>query len=92
VLKDEQIIFIQKFIGCLYHIESDQRKLFYRTILQRMKHRSLHPLASASIVIMEYEVNTQLLFLVNAGFSNIYNLSGGIDAWSVDYDTTVLRY
>ena len=31
-------------------------------------------------------------FLVNAGFTNIYNLSGGIDAWSVDCDKTILRY
>ena len=31
-------------------------------------------------------------FLVNTGFTNIYNLSGGIDAWSVDCDATILRY
>lgn len=32
------------------------------------------------------------VFLFNSGFTHIYNLSGGIDAWSVDCDNTVLRY
>lgn len=31
-------------------------------------------------------------FLVQSGFSQIYNLSGGIDAWSIECDSSVLRY
>ncbi len=31
-------------------------------------------------------------FLVHAGFSEILNLSGGIDSWSVECDNTVSRY
>jgi len=31
-------------------------------------------------------------FMLKSGLSNIYNLSGGIDAWSVDCDNTVSRY
>ena len=27
-----------------------------------------------------------------AGFENVYNLEGGIDAWSVEIDPAVLRY
>lgn len=30
--------------------------------------------------------------LINAGFSNVYSLAGGIDAWSLMIDSTVLRY
>ena len=32
------------------------------------------------------------LFLEHAGFSDVYNLSGGIDAWSVQIDPSVPRY
>ena len=32
------------------------------------------------------------LFLEHAGFSDIYNLSGGIEAWSVQIDPSVARY
>lgn len=31
-------------------------------------------------------------FLVNQGFTNVANLSGGIDAWSQAIDATVPRY
>lgn len=31
-------------------------------------------------------------FLIHSGLSNIYNLIGGIDAWSVECDNTVSRY
>lgn len=31
-------------------------------------------------------------YLVNNGFSNVYNLDGGIDAWSLEVDSTVPRY
>jgi rhodanese-related sulfurtransferase len=32
------------------------------------------------------------LFLEHAGFSDVYNLSGGIEAWSVQIDPSVARY
>ena len=32
------------------------------------------------------------LFLEHAGFSDVYNLSGGIEAWSVQIDPSVPRY
>ena len=32
------------------------------------------------------------LFLEHAGFSDVYNLSGGIEAWSVQIDPGVARY
>lgn len=31
-------------------------------------------------------------YLDHYGFSNIFNLSGGIDAWSVNCDNSILRY
>ena len=31
-------------------------------------------------------------FLESAGFQNLHNLSGGIDAWSTEVDSTVPRY
>lgn len=31
-------------------------------------------------------------YLDHYGFTNIYNLSGGIDAWSIDCDRSVSRY
>jgi rhodanese-related sulfurtransferase len=31
-------------------------------------------------------------FLIAQGFTNIRNLSGGIDAWSIHIDTTIPRY
>ena len=32
------------------------------------------------------------LFLEHAGFTDVYNLSGGIEAWSVQIDPSVPRY
>lgn len=32
------------------------------------------------------------LFLQNAGFDDVINLQGGIDAWSTQVDSTVARY
>ena len=31
-------------------------------------------------------------FLLSAGFDDVFNLTGGIDAWSVDIDPQVPRY
>ncbi len=31
-------------------------------------------------------------FLVQAGFESVYNLAGGIDAWSMEVDPAVARY
>lgn len=46
------------------------------------------------VVICHHGMRSQqaAAFLVHSGFSNIYNLSGGIDAWSVECDNTVSRY
>lgn len=46
------------------------------------------------VVICHHGMRSQQAanFLVHSGLSNIYNLSGGIDAWSVDCDNTVSRY
>ncbi len=46
------------------------------------------------VVICHHGMRSQQAanFLVHSGLSNIYNLSGGIDAWSVDCDSTVPRY
>lgn len=46
------------------------------------------------VVICHHGMRSQQAadFLVHSGLTNIYNLSGGIDAWSVDCDNTVSRY
>ena len=46
------------------------------------------------IVICHHGMRSQQAaeFLVNSGLSNIFNLTGGIDAWSVACDNTVPRY
>ncbi len=46
------------------------------------------------VVVCHHGVRSQQVaeFLQHSGFSNLYNLSGGIDAWSVDCDNTVSRY
>lgn len=31
-------------------------------------------------------------YLVSASFESVYNLTGGIDAWSIDLDSTIPRY
>ena len=31
-------------------------------------------------------------FFLSHGFSNVYNVSGGIDAWSLEVDPSVPRY
>jgi rhodanese-related sulfurtransferase len=31
-------------------------------------------------------------FLVHAGFESVYNLAGGVDAWSMEVDPAVPRY
>lgn len=47
-----------------------------------------------SIVICHHGMRSQQAasFLDKSGYRQIYNLSGGIDAWSVECDSTVLRY
>ena len=46
------------------------------------------------VVICHHGIRSQQVaaYLVRAGLSDIYNLSGGIEAWSVDCDSSVLRY
>lgn len=46
------------------------------------------------VVICHHGIRSQQAaqFLVQSGFNNISNLSGGIDAWSCHCDSSVLRY
>ena len=46
------------------------------------------------VIICHHGIRSQQVaaYLVRAGLTDIYNLSGGIEAWSVDCDSTVLRY
>jgi len=46
------------------------------------------------VAICHHGIRSQqaAVFLAHSGLTNIYNLSGGIDAWSVDCDSTVSRY
>ena len=32
------------------------------------------------------------MYLANAGFERLYNLKGGIDAWSLEVDSSIPRY
>ena len=50
--------------------------------------------SSGCAVICHHGMRSQQVaaFLVHSGLTNIYNLSGGIDAWSVECDNTVSRY
>jgi rhodanese-related sulfurtransferase len=31
-------------------------------------------------------------FLIQSGFTNVYNIDGGIDAWSIQVDSNIPRY
>ena len=46
------------------------------------------------VVLCHHGVRSQqaCLFLEQYGFERLYNLRGGIDAWSLDCDPTVPRY
>ena len=46
------------------------------------------------VVLCHHGMRSQqaCLFLEQYGFSNLYNLKGGIDAWSLNCDPTVPRY
>ena len=46
------------------------------------------------VVICHHGVRSQQVadYLVYSGFGNISNLTGGIDAWSIQCDTSVARY
>jgi len=46
------------------------------------------------VVICHHGVRSRqaCMYLVNSGFKNISNLTGGIDAWSCDCDSSVPRY
>lgn len=48
----------------------------------------------AIVVICHHGMRSQqaCLFLQTAGFSRVYNLQGGIDAWSLACDPSVPRY
>jgi len=46
------------------------------------------------VVLCHHGVRSMMAcqFLAKEGFENLYNLVGGIDAWSVECDSTVPRY
>jgi rhodanese-related sulfurtransferase len=46
------------------------------------------------VVICHHGIRSQCVadYLVNLGFNNIFNLTGGIDAWSVQCDASVPQY
>jgi len=46
------------------------------------------------IIICHHGIRSQQVadFLVHSGFSDIYNLTGGIEAWATQCDSTILRY
>jgi rhodanese-related sulfurtransferase len=46
------------------------------------------------VLICHHGVRSQQAcqFLQHSGFNHLYNLQGGIDAWSVACDSTVPRY
>ena len=50
--------------------------------------------SKACVLICHHGVRSQQAgeFLVHSGLTNIYNLTGGIDAWSIECDNTVPRY
>lgn len=46
------------------------------------------------VVICHHGVRSRqaCMYLVNSGFKNVINLTGGIDAWSCECDSSVPRY
>ncbi|MEO1878626.1 MAG: rhodanese-like domain-containing protein [Methylococcales bacterium] len=46
------------------------------------------------VVICHHGMRSQQVadFLVHSGFKAIYNLTGGIEAWATQCDSTILRY
>lgn len=46
------------------------------------------------VVICHHGVRSRqaCMYLVNSGFKNVLNLEGGIDAWSLNCDSSVPRY
>jgi rhodanese-related sulfurtransferase len=46
------------------------------------------------VVICHHGIRSRqaCIYLVNSGFENVINLTGGIDAWSCDCDSSVPRY
>ena len=46
------------------------------------------------VVICHHGVRSRqaCMYLVSSGFNNVSNLTGGIDAWSCDCDSSVPRY
>jgi rhodanese-related sulfurtransferase len=63
--------------------------------LQQIPHRlaELNPQLPI-VVICHHGMRSQQAahFLVHSGFENIFNLTGGIDAWSCQCDSAVPRY
>jgi adenylyltransferase/sulfurtransferase len=52
------------------------------------------PAEAAVVVYCHHGVRSQngAMFLAQAGFTNLYSLAGGIDAWSLEVDPSTPRY
>jgi len=50
--------------------------------------------SKACVVICHHGIRSQQVanFLEHSGFTNIHNLSGGINAWSIECDNSISRY
>lgn len=63
--------------------------------LNQIPHRldELNP-TQEMVVICHHGVRSQqaCMYLVNSGFKNVINLTGGIDAWSCECDSSIPRY
>ena len=61
---------------------------------QLPQHLSALNSASVTVVICHHGIRSQQAaeYLAGAGFSAVFNLTGGIDAWSVVCDASVPRY
>lgn len=72
------------------HIEGAQLKPMRRI------HEWMHELDPSAEIVFQCHTGQRsmrvAMFLKSQGFTNVYNLSGGIEAWSLHVDPTVPRY
>ncbi len=89
--------------GNLLLLDVREQHEFEFTHIEGSQHIPLHQIperlseinsSQECVAICHHGIRSQhaAAFLLSVGFTQIYNLSGGIDAWSVDCDNTVLRY
>ena len=74
--------------------------------LAKLENSTLIPLGTLSTSLSQLDKNAEIIaychhgmrsgdatgFLIQQGFSNVKNLVGGIDAWSIQVDGSVPRY